>query len=101
MVGIPLLENKKVSMLRGVLVSCFCSVDGFLEVCFLFRHFKSAEFQNSFTVSWEILILHYQMFTPCFGIDTDPVFKFSQNLLDRSSGFVGARLFQHFQQIDF
>ena len=43
----------------------------------------------------------YQISISCFLEDIDRISKFLKKLLDRSSGFVGARLFPKLQFVDF
>ena len=44
-------------------------------------------------VLWFLGLKVYQIAISCFEEDIDPICKIFENLLDGSSGFVGARLF--------
>ena len=75
--GIPLLENKK----------------GFLVFGFGFLVSKNVLcFQN-------IFVTYYQMSISCFLIDMKYISKILEILLDGSSSFVGARLFEKCQNV--
>ena len=82
----------KVSRLRSFLVSKFL---GF-KVSWLLG-FKVSKFQ-SFKVS---MIPYYQNLISCFLKEIDPISKLFKNLLDGSSGFVGACLFYKIKVFDF
>ena len=95
--GIHLLEEvvyfggSLVSRLLGFKVSWFLDfavakcIDAELKVSKIHLMFRR-----------KTLVPYYQMSISCCLLDIGPISKILKNLLDGSTGFVGARLFQYF-----
>ena len=91
-----------VSWFLGFLVSLFL---GFNVCWFLgFLVSKLQDFQRlkmELTFFLKIVFLYYHISISCFLEDIDLISKISKNSLNGSSGFVGARLVQLFQNGNF
>ena len=98
-----------VSWFLGFLVSWFLGVwflgfvfFGFLVSWFMaswFLGFEVSKFQRFEIIQcfWRMLVPYYQISMSCFLVDDDLISKLFKIVLDGSSGFVGACLFENCQ----